>query len=154
MAAVSEQEVRTFLKSWVDAYENGDKSFFDSFAADASVFTISAPTRIDGLDEFRRGFEENFEGGKRRSQILSPEIRSVGDAALVSYHNRVSVGSQTSNMRSTVVIVRQDGNLKIAHLHNSPLQAGGVLPTAKRPEDITLLEERVATAAAAVGTPK
>jgi len=152
--AIAEQDVRDFLKSWVAAYESGDKAFFDFFAPDASLFTLSVPTRIDGVEEFRRGFEENFEGGKRRSQILSPEIRAVGDGAVVSYHNRVSFGSQTSNMRATVVIVQQNSDLKIAHLHNSPLQAVGVLPAARRPEDVTLLEERVATAAAAVGTPK
>ncbi|MDI1284213.1 MAG: nuclear transport factor 2 family protein [Reyranella sp.] len=151
---LKQEEVTAFLKKWVSAYETGDKSFFDFFTRDASFFSVSSPTRIDGLEEFRRGFEEQFLGQKRRSQILSPEIRVAGDAAIASYHNRVSVGGATANMRATVVVVRGQGGLQIAHLHNSPLASVGVPASGRSPDSVTLLEERVATAAAAVGTPK
>ncbi len=151
---VEQGEVNSFLKKWVAAYENGDNAFFDFFAKDASFFSVSSPTRIDSLEEFRRGFESQFTGGKRRSQILSPEIRVVGNTAIVSYHNRVAVGNVTSNMRATVVLVKGREGLKITHLHNSPLISVGVPPLGRAPEEVTLLEERVATAAAAVGTPK
>ena len=154
MADLTEGEVNSFLQKWVSAYESGDKSFFDFFADDASYFSVSAPTRIDGTEEFRRGFEEQFLGQKRRSQILSPEIRVAGDAAIVSYHNRVSVGGSTANLRATIVVTKGRDGLKIAHLHNSPLASVGVPAPARTPESVTLLEERVATAAAAVGTPK
>lgn len=155
MPDLKEEEVSAFLKKWVASYESGDKSFFDSFAPDASFFSVSSPTRIDGVEEFRRGFEDQFLGQKRRSQVLSPEIRIAGDAAIVSYHNRVSVGGGTANLRATVVVVKgRDGAFKIAHLHNSPLASVGVPAAGRSPEAVTLLEERVATAAAAVGTPK
>lgn len=148
------EEASAFLKKWVSAYEAGDKSFFDYFAPDASFFTVSSPTRIDGTEEFRRGFEEQFLGKKRRSQVLSPEIRVTGDAAVVSYHNRISVGDSTANLRATIIVTKGRDGLKIAHLHNSPLASIGVPAPARSPESVTLLEERVATAAAAVGTPK
>jgi ketosteroid isomerase-like protein len=153
---LNQSEVKEFLKRFVTSYESGGKGFFELFANDASVFSISVPTRIDGVEEFRRGFEDSLGAGqKRRAQILSPEIRIAGNTAIVSYHNRVAVDSATTNMRATMVLAK-DGKagLKIIHLHNSPLVAAGVPPVARRPEDITLLEERVATAAAAVGTPK
>lgn len=162
MEEITQDEVKAFLKSYVAAYEKGDsKAFFGSFADDASVFTISAPTRIDGVEEFRRGFERHLsdvpERG-RRSQILSPEIKITGPTAVVSFHNRIAVGDQTTNMRATLVLSKRGKGIQIVHLHNSPLTSAG-LPAAKVPggvglQDVTLLEERVATAAAAVGTPK
>jgi ketosteroid isomerase-like protein len=151
---LNEEEINAFLKKWVAAYEAGENAFFDFFAPNASFFSVSTPTRIDGVEEFRRGFEEQFLGRKRRSQVLSPEIRIVGDTAIVSYHNRISVGGSTTNLRATVVIVKGKDGPKIAHLHSSPLASAAVPVAARAPEAVTLLEERVATAAAAVGTPK
>src|SRR5690242_9680036 len=110
--ALKEDEVNAFLKKWVAAYESGDKSFFDFFTPDASFFSVSSPTRVDGTEEFRRGFEEQFLGSKRRSQVLSPEIRIAGDAAIVSYHNRISVGGSTANLRATVIVVKGKDGLK------------------------------------------
>ncbi|AID34841.1 MULTISPECIES: nuclear transport factor 2 family protein [Mesorhizobium] len=152
--ALSEPDVTTFLKTFVSTYEKGDASFFDLFAGDASVFSVSVPTRIDGAEEYRRGYEEQFQGKNRRAQILSPEIRIAGDVAVVTYHNRVAFDNQSTNLRSTLVLSLVGKDLKIVHLHNSPLASPGVSSTPRRPEDVTLLEERVATAAAAVGTPK
>jgi ketosteroid isomerase-like protein len=152
--SLKSEDVNAFLKKWVSAYEGGDKSFFDFFAPDASFFTVSSPTRVDSTEEFRRGFEEQFLGRKRRSQVLSPEIRIAGDAAVVSFHNRVSVGDATANLRATIIVTGGKDGLKIAHLHNSPLASVGVPAPARTPDAVTLLEERVATAAAAVGTPK
>jgi hypothetical protein len=74
--------------------------------------------------------------------------------AVVTYHNRVTLDNQSTNMRGTLVLVKNKDAIKIAHLHNSPLSSAGVSSTPRKAEDVTLLEERVATAAAAVGTPK
>lgn len=153
--AIEQDEVLAFLRRYVDAYERVSEEFYEFFTKDATFFTLSSPTRIDGVEEFRRGFEPNFRG-QRRSQILSPEIRIVGDTALVSFHNRIAVEGRTTNLRASAVIVKDAaGDVKIAHLHNSPLEAPKVIagPGAD-PQAITLLEERIATAAATVGTPK
>lgn len=154
-AALSNEDVKGFLARWARAYDEGDEAFFDSFAKDASIFAISSPTRIDGLEEFRRGFEPYFREGNRRSQILSPEIKASGDTAVATFHNRVNVDNRITNMRTTVVISRADGGLKITHLHQSPLSTPSAIAGAGAgPESVSLLEERVAVAAAAVGTPK
>jgi uncharacterized protein (TIGR02246 family) len=156
-AIIAQDEVKVFLKSFVAAYEKGDpKAFFEHFAEDASIFTVSSPTRIDGVEEFRRGFEKNLtDGTVRRSQILSPEIKIAGTSAVVTYHNRIAVGDQTSNLRATLVLNKSGDRIEIVHQHNSPLASVG-LPASRIPgvQDVTLLEERVATAAAAVGTPR
>jgi ketosteroid isomerase-like protein len=155
---LGKDEALTFLKKFQGDYEKGSEKFFDNFSQDATIFTVSSPTRIDGLEEYKRGFESHLtDGRKRRSQILSPHVRIHGDTASISYHNRVSIDGHTTNLQVTVSLAKEaDGSLKIVHFHSSFLQHPSLTGFAKARniEDITLLEERVATAAAAVGTPK
>jgi ketosteroid isomerase-like protein len=151
---LSSEDVKGFLARWARSYDEGKPAFFDSFSKDASIFTVSSPTRIDGLEEFRRGFEPYFGKGERRSQILSPEIRTSGDTAVATFHNRVNIDNRVTNMRTTVVIGREGSGLKIVHLHQSPLSTPAVVGGGGGTDSVSLLEERVATAAAAVGTPK
>lgn len=154
MAELTEQDVKAFLSKWSRAYDEASPAFFDSFAEDTSIFAVSSPTRIDGLEEYRRGFEPYFSKGDRRSQILSPEIKVSGDTAVATFHNRVNIQGRISNLRTTVVLQDGKGGPRIIHLHQSPLGAPPVIAGAASPEAVSLLEERVATAAAAVGTPK
>jgi hypothetical protein len=154
---LTRDEVTNFLKEWVRAYESASPDFFNFFAPNATFFTISSPTRIDGVEEYRRGFEPELTQQKnRRSQLLSLDVQPAGGTAVVSYHNRITLQGRTTNLKGTAVVGRDEkGAPRIIHLHMSPLAAPAV-PTAvgRTPEEITLLEERVATAAAAVGTPK
>lgn len=153
---VTQEAVLEFLNDYRQAYEQGDESFFSFFTHDASFFTLSSPTRIDSREEFRRSFGPAFASGvSRRSQFMAPEVRVLADAALVTCHNRISVDDVTTNLRATFCIVPRGGELKIAHLHNSPLPLPAAPVTGtKELEEISILEERVATTAAQVGTPK
>jgi hypothetical protein len=154
---ITEQEVKGFLANWLKDYDTNSPAFFDLFAPDASIFTISQPTRIDGRENFKSIFEPHL-SGKRRSQVLSPDIQIHGDVATISCHNRVSVDDRITNLRTSMTLTRDTaGNLQISHLHQSPLTtptAGLATGAAAGPQAVTLLEERVATSAAAVGTPK
>lgn len=153
---LTQDSVLEFLNSYREAYERGDGAFFSFFTHDASFFTLSSPTRIDSREEFQRSFGPAFASGvSRRSQFMAPEVRVLGDAVLVTCHNRVSVDDVTTNLRASFLIVRRGDELKIAHMHNSPLP----LPAApvagvRELEEISVLEERVATTTAQVGTPK
>jgi ketosteroid isomerase-like protein len=155
-AEVTQDSVLEFLNDYREAYERGDDSFFSFFTHDASFFTLSSATRIDSREEFKRSFGPAFASGvTRRSQFMAPEVRITGDAALVTCHNRISVDDATTNLRATFLVVRHGSELKIAHMHNSPLP----LPVApvtgiREMEEISILEERVATTTAQVGTPK
>jgi len=155
--ALTEDNVVQTMKSWQEAFESGDERFFDFFDKSVSLFTLSTPTRVDGRDVYRRGFENFFLGQKRNSQILSPEVRLLGeDSAVMTFHNRILIKGISTNIRGTVVFVRDEkGDLKCVHMHNSPLTqpvAQGQLDAAI--ENITLLEERIASASAMTGTPK
>jgi len=156
-APLTEQDVRDFMRTWVDAYGKGDSQFFDLLSPDVTMFAVSVPTRIDGRDTFRDGFAPSFLNTQRICQVLTPEVRLLGpDSALVTYHNRVLAGGASATLRTTVVLIRDNsGELRVVHSHNSPLTAGvspAVTPSAL--ENITALEERVASASAMTGTPK
>lgn len=155
--SLTEQEVVTTMKRWQEAFESGDETFFDFFDKNVSLFTLGAPTRVDGRDVYRRGFEQFFLGTKRNSQILSPEVKLLGDdSAVMTFHNRILLKGVSTNIRGTIVFVRDaDGSLKCVHMHNSPLGqpvAQGDIDRAI--DNLSLLEERVASASAMTGTPK
>jgi hypothetical protein len=156
VAEITQDTVLAFLDEFRRAYENGVDSFFSYFASDASCFTVSSPTRIDSREEFRRSFGAAFASGvSRHSQFTAPEVRINGDSALVTCHNRISVDDVVTNLRATYLIVLRGDNLRIAHMHNSPMPMPAVPTGGPRDvAEITVLEERVATAAAQVGTPK
>jgi ketosteroid isomerase-like protein len=156
---ITQEAVVDNMKQWQEAFEAGDPAFFDFFDDSVSLFTLSTPTRVDGREVYRNGFEQFFLNTKRNSQILSPEVRLLGpESAMMTFHNRILVRGISTNIRGTVVFVRDGaGQLKCVHMHNSPLAQ----PTAAQParaqsslEDVTLLEERVASASAMTGTPK
>ncbi|MBZ5506107.1 MAG: nuclear transport factor 2 family protein [Acidobacteriia bacterium] len=156
---LTEEEVVSNMKAWQEAYESGSPKFFDFFDHSVSLFTLSSPTRVDGRDVYRRGFEQFFLNTKRNSQILSPEVRLLGeDAAMMTFHNRILSGNVATNIRGSVVFIRDNaGALKCVHMHNSPLGQPTALPTfadAASAMNISVLEERVASASAMTGTPK
>jgi ketosteroid isomerase-like protein len=152
---ITEEEVSAALDRFQNSYEQGDDKFFEHFDEKASLFTLSSPTRIDGREVYRRGFQPYFSGQKRRSQVLSPEIRILGDdSALVTFHNRILANGVSTNIRATLIFQRDaKGSFQIVHTHLSPL-GQGVSAAPTKIEDVTLLEERVASAAAMAGTPK
>jgi ketosteroid isomerase-like protein len=153
---ISEEEVHAFLKRFADLYEKADDRFFDLFASDATVFNISSSRRLEGRDAFRKEFGPRFKPGyKRVSEILSPEVQSLGGSALVSYRNRIQVDDQQVELRASLVLSRDpQGGLQVKHLHNSALPGAQPAPAGRSVEEVVVLEERVATALSTIGTPK
>ena len=156
MATITKEEVQNFLKSVVEDYEKASPKFFDHFYPNATIFPVSQPTRVDGIAEYKKGFQlEATKGKPRRSQILSLDIQISDGSAVASYHNRVMVNDAVMNLRVTLMINKDaKGQLKILHMHCSPLSAPVVSREHKDLSAVTVLEERVATAAAMVGTPR
>jgi ketosteroid isomerase-like protein len=153
--AITREAVDQLLGEYQSTYENSSPDYFKLFAADATFFVQSSPNRIDSREEFQRVFALT-PGITRRSQILSPEVRIMGDAALVSLHSRVALGDEQHYLRESLVVTRDSrGALRIAHLHISPQEMPAVPDTPERAlEEIAIIEERTATTASTVGTPK
>jgi ketosteroid isomerase-like protein len=159
---ITENEVVDTMKQWQEAFEAGDPKFFDFFTKDMSMFALTTPTRIDSRETYEHGFAPHFLNRKRHSQILSPEVRLLGDnAAVMTFHNRIMIEGVSTNLRGTVVFERDPSSdqLRCVHMHNSPITnplavSAAVVSDKRSLEDITLLEERVASASAMAGTPK
>jgi ketosteroid isomerase-like protein len=134
------ERVRAALEASLAAYEAASPEFFDYFTEDASFFSPSMPTRIDGRDAYRRYFGPQLGLQRRASHLLDLELRMLADgAALATFHNRIRVNYNCVDLRATMVLVRQGELWKIAHLHMSPLNRPAATDTTGLVEDITLV---------------
>jgi ketosteroid isomerase-like protein len=107
------------------AYESGSAGYFDLFTEDASVFPLASRVRLQGREAYRRFAGSSFQEGPRAVHVLRPEVLPLGDAALVTYHQRTRSTYQASDSRVTLLLVPEGGRLGIAHLHMSPLASLG-----------------------------
>ena len=132
-AAENDGPVIAALEALWKAYENASDDFFAFFSADASVFSPSAPLRIEGRDAYRRHFGPFLGSQRRAAHFLHPRVlRLAAGGALVTCHVRIRVNyssvDQRSRFRSTLVLVREGDGWKVAHLHISPLAAFAETP--------------------------
>lgn len=107
------------------AYESGTAGYFDLFTEDASVFPLSPRVRLRGREAYRGYAETGPRDPERAVHVLDPEVLPLGDAALVTYHQRTRSAYQSSDSRVTLLLVPEEGRLRIAHLHMSPLVSVG-----------------------------
>ena len=124
----TERSARAFATTFLRAFEDLDMAtFIACFAADASVFLPEPDPsmRYDGQEAIRGYFQSVFDeikGGAASGppyHRLTPEGLKVqvldDDAAVVTFHmtgpGRVA--------RRTLVLNRQEGRWRIAHLHAS-----------------------------------
>jgi ketosteroid isomerase-like protein len=135
----AERALATVEAMWA-AYEAASPEFFDFFTKDASLFSMSIPTRIR-QDAYRQYFAPHLGEQRRASQILDPEVHLVGDGAVVTYHNRIRVNYNSVDSRATLLLVAEGDRLKIAHLHMSPLASPSATGTSELVEDIVGLRE-------------
>ncbi|PYQ65311.1 MAG: hypothetical protein DMF53_05785 [Acidobacteria bacterium] len=144
---IGDKDVHSFLDHFIQAYDRGDDKFFNYFDPKASIYSISSPARIEGREAFRKSFGPHLKE-KRSTKIQGPEIHSYGNTAAVAYDAHIEAGGHVHNTRCSLLLHRDaEGKITVAQMHMSspPLRAG---------EDMRILEERVATAISAVGTPK
>lgn len=123
------------------AYDAGSQAFFDFFTEDTSVFSPSFPTRLQGREAYLRFFGQQLGSQLRACQIFDPEVRLVGDGAVVSLHSRIRIQYNSVDSRMTLLLVPEGKALKIAHLHMSPLVNPPGTGTEGLVEDIAELAE-------------
>ncbi len=133
-----QQVLDTIDGCWA-AYEANSQEFFDFFTEDASIFSASLPTRLQGREAYRKVFGPQLGLQKRASHIFDPEVRLLGDGALASYHSRIRTKYNSLDSRITLLLVPDGEGLKIAHMHLSPLATPPATETSGLVEDIAEL---------------
>lgn len=136
------ERVLATVEAVLAAYEAGSPGFFDFFTGDATVFSLSHPTRIEGGEDYRRASGASFQEPRRAVRTLHPEVRLVGEGALVTLHLRLRINYRFLDNRVTFLLVPEGEGLKVAHMHMSPLAASAPSETRGLVEDVTLLPVR------------
>jgi SnoaL-like protein len=129
------------------AYDADSPEFFALLTDDATVFSLSLTTRLDGREAYRRCCESEPSPPRRATQLLHVDVRLVGDGALVTCHQRIRINHGSVDARATLLLVPDGDLLKVAHLHLSPLAATQV------DEAAGLVEEVIAVPAPQVQPP-
>lgn len=124
-SAATQQEVLEVIRAFNEAFAANDPERYFEFIDDAiTVFTPSNPYRVEGIRADREEFEWALEQGRGRVsyfQELQPEVRLLGDVAVVTYHSRGAYGldGRVAYLKETDVLVRRAGAWKLVHIHVS-----------------------------------
>jgi Calcium/calmodulin dependent protein kinase II association domain len=132
-----DQEVYDFLLRHLKAVQENDLAAYH--ATSASELTLYewwiTPHRIDGLPFHEFMMESNASRGtifgadagrkaESRFDLANLVIQRYGDAAIASYTMLVSTalpeGVQVVSHNESRVMVKQDGEWKVVHVHKSP----------------------------------
>lgn len=132
----TEQILATVEAAWA-AYESGSPELFDFFTADATVFPRQGAPRLDGREAYRAFVGRLPAAPQQAIQLLHTEVRLLGEAALVTCHERIRTDYKCDDHRVTLLLVPDGKVFKIAHLHLSPLSTPSRTETQGLVEEIT-----------------
>ena len=120
-------EVLETIKKWNNAFAANDPGTYFQFIHDEiTLFLPATPFRVEGKQDDREEFEYSLKKGWTRVgyfQELQPKVQIIGNTAIVTYHNRGTYGEgdneKTVNLKETDVLVNENGNWKVIHIHVS-----------------------------------
>lgn len=131
--ARGEIEVRRFIASFIQAFDNLDwTAFRNCFADDATVFYPEFfPRRVEGVMNLQQGWQKVFQNIKSQSgktqapymdlEPLDTRVQLMDDTAIVTFHLK---HGGTGVGRRTLVLRRSAGKWRIVHLHASNVDFG------------------------------
>lgn len=116
--------VETLHAQWVEAFNSHDLDrHMELYAEDAMLFGA-----IDELQNDRNAIRAYFARRPPSARVKlfpMPLVRyPVADAAITAGHVDFANGIELSPYRMTWMLVRRDGNWKIAQHHGSPRRSG------------------------------
>lgn len=123
----TEEEVKTILHSFTDAYRNRDlKAFLECFAPDADVVLYGTGTdekRI-GLEQIRTQVEHDWAQSESAAMLFNwSSVSATGPVAWVAvdgtFKFRACGQDGTSPARASFVLEKREGRWRIVHAHFS-----------------------------------
>ena len=126
-ALATGEEVLQIVRDWNDAFASNDvPRYFTYIDEELSLWTPANPYRVDGLAQDREEFEFSLRSGKtwvNLFQMMQPRVQLLGDAAVVTYAWRGSLGkgdaASMGYFKETDVLLRRPSGWKIVHIHLS-----------------------------------
>ena len=117
--------VESLHAQWVEAFNSHDlERHMELYTEDAMLFG-SVDELQDGRDAIRAYFSRRPPGIRVKSYPL-PRVRMItADVAITAGHVDFADGDQPSPYRMTWVLVRRNGNWRIAQHHGSPRRSIG-----------------------------
>ncbi len=119
----TQQDLRKLADDWAAAERRGDTAFMERTLADD--FTAVGPR---GFVLTKDQWLQRFTSGSLKYEYLEWDevnVRPYGDAAIVTGRERQKVDYQgqgmESDLRTTLVWVKQDGQWKLANAQMSPI---------------------------------
>jgi hypothetical protein len=135
-----------------ELYAAGNVKFFDYMRDDVRVYNLNSVEPMIGRDTFEKEFMPNFRR-KVDTKVVASDVRKFEQQAVHAQTVEFTLENLTLITRQTVVWELTDGEWKVGHIHIT--QVGSPITTAReRPKSakaVKVLNERIATVAAAVG---
>lgn len=140
-----DEEIRRFLEKHLKAIQENDlQAYHQTSAPELTLYEWwITPHRIDGLPFHDFMMESNAERGTvfgsdaaqksvTRFDLANLSIQRYGDTAIASYTMLVSTalpdGVQVVSHNESRVMVKQQGEWKVVHVHKSPAWAAPHMP--------------------------
>jgi ketosteroid isomerase-like protein len=145
------ERVLTSLDNSANAFMNGDPSFFDYFAKDATIYSVGYAEPIQGREAYRKHFERNLTANKREEAVLDRTVQIVGDKAVVAQTVQITQAGVVANARQTIVYGDTPEGLKVLHLHTSLMGNPAPGELSANGASIRVVNEAVGVAAPVLG---
>lgn len=127
----AEQEVLRVVREWNAAFAANDvERYFSHVHPEITVLTPGNPYRVEGIAQDREEFTYGLRTGRTRVnlfQMMQPRVQVHGDAAVVTYFWRGSLGPdpmQLATFKETDVFARGAEGWKLLHVHLSRSSGG------------------------------
>lgn len=152
-AAATDSGLKEAMDASLKAYAAGDRRFFDFLQDDVRVFNLNSVEPMVGRKRFESAFGPNFANSKRKVKVINSDLQQTGEQAVLAQTLEIGTADGIAAfVRQTVIWSSVGGKWKMSHIHNALV--GQPIATAKLPasvKGIQVLNERIATVAAAVG---
>jgi ketosteroid isomerase-like protein len=148
-----DEELERRIRDSLKAYSAGDNQFFDFLRQDVRVFVLNSAEPIIGREAFEASFGPTLRNARREVKVIQRDAQVSDCNTVLAQTLEITSEEVVTVVRQTVIWERDpQSGWVMTHIHNAlvgqPLTVGTVPST---PAAVRVLNERIATVAAAVG---